>query len=342
MITSNDHVLSEAPNRLGRLEPVPAAERNDHDALRQRIERDGYLYLSGHLDRNDVLEFRRHYFSAMRNTGLLDPAADPLLGVANKGDVDRDAVRRVLYDSIFPGAEYSRLVKQPKIESWFRWFFAADVDLLQRQIVRHTAPGEDIATHAHYDLMYLREGTDRVLSLWIPLGDCPVTRGGLIYLEKSHHWTIEYEKHAGRRRRRFFLNADVSKLADQHDSRWLIADYEAGDVVIHSAYMVHAALDNRDEDGIMRLSTDIRYQEASQPLDWRWKNNQSIDDWKLEQWETIADDSERARRKRILEEVYRSPSIAGKHRFASEEAAALDGEYEQFFREQYPHIAKTR
>lgn len=42
-------------------------------------------------------------------------------------------------------------------------------------------------------------------------------------------------------------------------TRWLIADYKAGDMVIHTPYMVHASLDNVSPDGTMRLSTDIRY-----------------------------------------------------------------------------------
>lgn len=55
--------------------------------------------------------------------------------------------------------------------------------------------------------------------------------------------------------------------------RWLLADYIAGDTVVHSAYMVHAALDNTDLDGAIRLSADIRYQRASVPTDWRWQND---------------------------------------------------------------------
>jgi hypothetical protein len=41
--------------------------------------------------------------------------------------------------------------------------------------------------------------------------------------------------------------------------------------VVHSAYLVHAALDNVDSMGRMRLSTDIRYQRADQPIDRRWQ-----------------------------------------------------------------------
>jgi hypothetical protein len=41
-------------------------------------------------------------------------------------------------------------------------------------------------------------------------------------------------------------------------------------VVVHSAYVVHASLDNVDPEGRIRLSTDIRYQRQSDRIDWRW------------------------------------------------------------------------
>lgn len=69
------------------------------------------------------------------------------------------------------------------------------------------------------------------------------------------------------------ITADLPRLAEEYGSRWLVADYRAGDMVVHSAYTVHAALDNVDPDGFVRLSTDIRYQRADQPIDLRWQNH---------------------------------------------------------------------
>ena len=53
--------------------------------------------------------------------------------------------------------------------------------------------------------------------------------------------------------------------------RWLTADYEAGDVVFHNPYMIHAAAKNEDfETGRIRLSTDLRFYEEGANLDYRW------------------------------------------------------------------------
>ena len=47
--------------------------------------------------------------------------------------------------------------------------------------------------------------------------------------------------------------------------RWLTADYRMGDVVLFNVYTVHGGTDNHSDR--IRLSTDTRYQLASEPLD---------------------------------------------------------------------------
>jgi ectoine hydroxylase-related dioxygenase (phytanoyl-CoA dioxygenase family) len=180
----------------------------------------------------------------------------------------------VLFDQVVPGAEYAAFCAQPAIKGWFEWFLGGEPFLHKRKIIRQTAPGENgigTATQAHYDLVYLRGGSDQVLSAWIPLGDCPVARGGLTYLEGSHHRVLEEEAAGRLKRPAASMTADLPGLADKYDARWLVTDYAAGDVVIHTAHTIHAALDNVS-DGI-RLSTDIRYQRSDDAIDGRWQNH---------------------------------------------------------------------
>lgn len=240
MLTSNGYVLDESKTRMGPLEPVPAAVRHDRDALWTRLRRDGYLYLKGQLDPSAMLAFRRYYFASLAGANVCAAGTDPLLGLAAAGDADRAALRRALFDTIVPGPEYEALCSAPAIADWFAWFLGEDVHVHRRKIIRHTKPGESgigTATQAHYDLVYLREGSDRVLSMWIPLGDCPRERGGLAYLEGSHHWVMAGERAGTLKLPAASITADLPGLADEHDARWLLADYEAGDVVVHSAHI---------------------------------------------------------------------------------------------------------
>lgn len=281
MLTSNGYVLDESETRLAELEPVPSSERGDREALWARLRRDGYLFLKGQLKPDKLLDFREFYFASLAEANIFAPGTDPRDGIASEGDADRAALRRGLFDRIVPGPEYQALCTAEGIADWFAWFLADDVHLHRRKIIRHTKPGESgigTATQAHYDLVYLREGSDRVLSMWIPLGDCPRERGGLAYLEGSHHWVMADEREGTLKLPAASITADLPGLADERNARWLVADYEVGDVVVHSAHIVHAALDNMDRGGTMRLSTDIRYQRLSEPIDWRWQEHWNYDD----------------------------------------------------------------
>lgn len=280
MITSNGYTLDESPRRMGWLDPVPDDEKQDREALWERLRRDGYLYLKQHLDPSVATEFRSYYFEKMKATGLVETTDPTVSGRDAGGEVDRGLMREILVGDIVPGARYESLTSHPAIRGWFKWFLEDEVHLHKRKIIRHIRPGEagiGTATQAHYDLVYLREGTDRVLSMWIPLGDCPVDMGGLAYLEGSHHWVMNEER-AGRLMRPQSITADLPALAERYDTRWLLANYEAGDVMVHSAHIVHAGTDNVNGGQHIRLSTDIRYQRTSEPIDWRWQQHWRDDD----------------------------------------------------------------
>ncbi len=281
MVTSNGYRLDESPHRMADLHRTPAAERGDREALWRRLRHQGYLFLPGQLDPDTVLAFRAFYFESLRGTGLWDERRRAVDGIALATPADQAGLRRRLFRDIVPSAVYETFCTQQGIKGWFRWFLEDDVHLHRRKILRHTRPGDSgigTATQAHYDLVYLREGTDRVLSAWIPLGDCPTDLGGLTYLEGSHRRVMAEEEAGSLKRPAASITADLPGLAEQYDARWLTADYAAGDVVIHSAHLIHAALDNTRTDGRMRLSTDIRYQRDRDPIDWRWQEDWDPDD----------------------------------------------------------------
>lgn len=278
VLRSNGYRLDRSPRRLGRLLPVPAAERNDLGALRARFERDGHLFLPGFFDRETVLGFRRHYFSALAPSGLTRPGTDPGEGIAApRGTLDPARLRSVLFKELVPGPQYEALCRHPRLTEFYRWFLGTQaLHLHRRKIIRHVGPGESgigTATQAHYDLVYLREGSGNVVSSWIPLGDVPLDRGPLVYLEGSHHAVRAQEAAGTLKRPAASITADLPALAEEYDSRWLVTAFSAGDLMVHNAHIIHASLDNEDPAGLFRLSTDIRYQPAGEPVDPRWQNH---------------------------------------------------------------------
>lgn len=291
-LTSNGYALSQAPNRLGWLTPSDPSQPRAR--LWEQFQAQGYLWLKGILDREEVLAFRRRFFAAFQETGLLAPGHDPVEGIWSGEEEDKAAARRILVEAV-RWAAYEAFCLAPPIIRFYEEVLNGPVYLHKRKLLRYTKPGDPNATGAHYDLTYLRGGTDRVYTSWIPIGDIPVAMGGLLYLEGSDAWGRRMEAELAAKNSDLspeerisaynrnmaqggWITKDLPSLADRLDSRWLMADYEAGDMVVHSAYMIHAASTNVDPDGRMRLSTDIRYQLVRDPIDQRWANDWAPDD----------------------------------------------------------------
>ena len=63
------------------------------------------------------------------------------------------------------------------------------------------------------------------------------------------------------------LTEGPASFGRSHGRRWLVTDYEAGDVVLHSTFMIHASTINHDPDNVIRLATDLRFVNSSKPWD---------------------------------------------------------------------------
>lgn len=289
-LRSNGFTL--APARLGRLFPSELTE--SLPLLRARFDADGYLWLKRFLPREDVLDFRGHFFSHFTDTGLTAPGSEPRDGIFSGADYDVDLARKRLMELV-RSAAYESFCLQPRLWRFLDEFVGGPSYLHKRKLVRYTKPGDASATGAHYDLTYLRGGTDKLVTVWIPIGDVPVEMGGLVYLEGSHAHGRAMESDFARDHAHLpaadrisafnqtmndggWITKDLPALAERLGARWLVGDYEAGDVVLHSPYTIHAATCNDDPAGRLRLSTDIRYQNVRDEIDARWSNHWSLGD----------------------------------------------------------------
>lgn len=281
--------LETSPRRMGWL--TPSDPNDDFDRLRSAFKRDGYLFLKGFFDRDAVLEFRGR---ALAHLGLIRPGSDPRRGLAADPAPDGALVNRRLMEFV-RSAAFESFCMTPRLWQFMDRFVGGLSYLHKRKILRHTLPFHPATTPAHYDLIYLRGGTDRLVTAWIPIGDVPAEMGGLIYLEGSHGTGIEMEAEFSKKNAELpaaerisaynknmteggWVSKDLPAMAEKFDTRWLIADYEAGDVVLHSPFMIHAATLNESREGIIRLSTDIRYQNVTDEIDARWNNHWTLDD----------------------------------------------------------------
>lgn len=187
----------------------------------------------------------------MAPTGMVADGTEPVDGIAADGPGNQELHSKLLMEFV-RSAAYEAFCLH-RVWQFFEEFLQGPVYLHKRKIIRDTTPGSVFSTPAHYDLVYLRGGTDTVCTSWILIGDIPVEMGGLVYLEGSDHvgrrWrpnslprTVIFRRGADQRLqqehgRRRLGNEEPARDGGSLNTRWLMADFEAGDMMVHSAYM---------------------------------------------------------------------------------------------------------
>ncbi|KAF2826273.1 hypothetical protein CC86DRAFT_455823 [Ophiobolus disseminans] len=191
-----------------------------------------------------------------------------------------------------------KFCKHPMLKDFVARFtgWGGDTLPVRRSLLRNNTPGNK-AIGVHYDQIFLRHGEDTAVTAWIPMGDIGLTGGGLIYLENGHTLGRQVEADFNRKAAESGLTDEETKnafnqnmmstglLADgpreysqTFGRRWLATTYEAGDVVLHTPYTIHASTMNYDPGNIIRVGTDLRFVDSSKSWDKRWDHNYRFDD----------------------------------------------------------------
>lgn len=167
---------------------------------------------------------------------------------------------------------YLDLAESKEVQSLCSNIMGADIVPLKRKILRTYSNERPLASPAHRDIEYFPEGSDQIITLWVPIGDCPVETGGIAYLKKSQN--LEFSNHDFKTKK--YVGKNFQDLANKYSTQWLSADFEAGHVVLHSPYILHGTLDCTTD--YKRVSTDIRFLKKDEKQDWRWSDYWRADD----------------------------------------------------------------
>jgi hypothetical protein len=280
-LRSYDHDLDSENNKIGRLRSS-ADVADDIPELRRRMEEDGYLYMKGYLDREKVLEARAAILAELAKQDKLDPnypiEASRCLPEATLEFIPEIAARCEAVQS---------LLYSGRLTDFYQGFFGEPIRHYDFTWLRAMGPGK--GTNPHSDLPYMGRGTDRHLTCWLPYGDIPFQLGGLMILEGSHKRMDLLKNYAYRDVDSYCENKPKQKeraeeggwtftgtlshnppmVRNRFGGRWLTTEFEAGDFLTFGMFVVHAAVDNATENEF-RISSDSRYQKASEPIDDRW------------------------------------------------------------------------
>lgn len=256
----------------------------DAPALRARMEEDGYLYLPGFFEREEVQRIRLAICDVLAREDYLDPAYPVEQAVAREGisayfraDIaNAGAPRQAIRDLIYGDRAmrfYGDLLGGEAMHYEYTW-------------LRVITPGN--GTFPHCDIVYMGRGSRNLYTAWVPYGDVPLHVGGLVLVEGSHkdeelrrtYCEMDVDTACVNRERQSQLNAsgfpsfgvidtDLRALRCRLGGRFLTArEFRMGDLLTFSVYTVHGSLDNQSRE--IRISSDSRYQLASEPADERW------------------------------------------------------------------------
>ena len=295
--------LDTSPDHFGPLRPsIDAVE--DRDELYRRLAQDGYLFLPGFLDRDQVVAARLSSLECLAELDLFQEGYPLVEGVLKPGvhkrsadepTRDNPALQQLLYAGRMMEL-YEFILGGPIRHYDYTWF-------------RAKTPTANAATEPHCDIVYMGRGSKRVHTSWTPLGDVPYEMGGLMILEKSHlqeelkqsygqtdvdvycenegeaialiaqargenRELSSEEKQSIKWTTLGAFAADPITAQNQVGGRWLSAEYSMGDLIVFGMYLMHGSHDNQTDR--IRISTDSRYQLAAEPMDERWVGKNPI------------------------------------------------------------------
>lgn len=246
---------------------------NDGDAMNRRLAEDGYLYLPGFLDREEVLSAREQILKYMEERGGLEPDSRPLDGVMGQygksvplmGEqpiTHRAGIHNVLAaERLY---ELHERIQNERVATFeYKWLRAV---------------GHEQFTGCHMDYVYMGRGSKRLMTTWIPLADIPVEQGTLCICPGSNHLPsyapvregygskdVDRDKVGG------WFSRNPKEVTDTYGGHWLTRDVYAGDIITFGMHLLHASTTNTTDR--WRLSCDVRFQPASEPMDPRWSGD---------------------------------------------------------------------
>lgn len=264
-VTLGERRLELGGPYLDELKPANAL-LGDWDALRARLQEDGFLLIRGFHDRDRVESARKRVLEHLADLGGLDrsgPLEEARIAPGTRGVFlggkpvtrSREFLDVVEADDVM--AFFSHVLDKPALTLDYKW-------------LRAVGHGEN--TGAHYDIVYMGRGSRNLYTLWTPLGDVSYDMGPLAILSGSSkldrvratygEMDVDRDNVAG------FFSSDPVELVEQFGGKWLAAEMRAGDAIVLGMYTMHASLNN--ESNRFRISSDTRYQPADEPADERW------------------------------------------------------------------------
>ncbi len=242
----------------------------DPPALRERMDRDGYLFLPGLIEPEKVLTARERILDYMAQNEALVPGTPVIDGVMPK---DGKTINLMGPNPATREPEVLQALESQELFDFFTTYYGETPLTFDYKWLR--AVGNEKFTGSHFDVVYMGRGSMNVNTVWIPLGDIPVEHGTLAICEGSHR-APGFERlratygrmDVDRDNVQGWFSENPQEILERFGGRWLTTHFRPGDVLTFGLYTLHASTTNTTNR--FRLSCDVRFQPASEPADERW------------------------------------------------------------------------
>ena len=253
--------------------PDSAPLLDQPQALRERLADQGYLYLKGALAPDLVGPARLEILERLHQVGeIAAPVQEAIAtGTSRRAELVPDL--GAFWKSVSEGRHLRALSHGPTMQRIMSLILGGPVRPHDYIFLRAGARGR--ATGLHFDYPFFTRAHDQICTAWLPIGDAPVCDGPLVVVEGSNRYRDLIEPMIGfdvarDQSRKATFNQDAVSFAQQRGTRLLTRNFEAGDLVVFGMYIAHGSLENHSPINRVRLSCDVRWQQASLPVDERY------------------------------------------------------------------------
>ena len=231
---------------------------NDEIELRERAQRDGYLFIRGLLPTEVLESLRLQCLEIASDAGWVKkdtPLADAIADI-DSFCVEPQPEYMGVYFHMYKLPEFQALQHHPNLIGVIEGILGEPVMPHARIIGRTIFPQREVfTTPPHQDFIPI-QGTADTYTAWIPLSDIPPELGGLQIASGSHRHGVYDFKPA--------MGAGGIAVTNPLEGTWVNNPFKQGDVLIFHSMAVHKGVSNASDR--LRMSIDARYQKISDPI----------------------------------------------------------------------------